>query len=572
MANTDDLPEPEPAPPPLGAGIDLADPNGPLAPYYASNAGMVLSLLLTLAGVLYAYQPLWNTDIWGHVAYGRWMAEHGIPAHEPLNPFTDKEQTFGPFSWLAQRGYYALVSVGQRLHPTHELHALQAGAELIRFVHWLAQVGTFVFLWLACRRQSGSTIASNVALGILLVSLPTMLGIQRPQAFGVFFFSIVMWLWSGSGRSWKANVFVVLLFLVWANIHGSFAIALVLMGVHWVGTTLPMLRRDGWRATAKNRTVQSTFAVVTACFLVTFVNPRGPLLYVDMMNLGKHPNIQSITEWRMLEMEQTGAWIVSIGSVLFVVACMLIARRFVLVEVLMLLVFAAWGFYQQRMLVWWFVLFPWVAVPSFRAVYAGFGFTLPTQPPELNFRKTFVAVGLGIVGFLFTPWIDLAQTRLIRPPQQAFADGTCWPLAMELNAPTERRGTYIPALDAALRRAYPEGRYTGTIFATETQADILLFTQPADRPVSMFSHAHAFPADYWTRCRGVKAGDPTWKDDLRAWKVNLIVAEPMFNIGLTRRLRNDPEWEIVFDEEGDEKVQDERGRKVIALRKSPILK
>ena len=69
-----DSAESEPIPT-LGAGINLADPNGPLAPYYASNAGMILALLLTLAGVIYAYQPLWNTDIWGHVAYGRAIAE-----------------------------------------------------------------------------------------------------------------------------------------------------------------------------------------------------------------------------------------------------------------------------------------------------------------------------------------------------------------------------------------------------------------------------------------------------------------------------------------------------------------
>jgi hypothetical protein len=142
---------------------------------------------------------------------------------------------------------------------------------------------------------------------------------------------------------------------------------------------------------------------------------------------------------------------------------------------------------------------------------------------------------------------------------------------MELNAVGDQRGKYLPPLADELRRHYPEGRYTGPIFATETQGDFLLFTQPADRPTAMFSHAHAFPVPYWKRCLEVKAGDPRWKATLREWKVNLIVAEPMFNSGLTNLLRTDPEWQIILDEEGNTKIRDERGRKVIALRKEPLL-
>ena len=49
----------------------------------------VLGLIVALGGlfVFLSHRPLWHTDLWGHLAYGRWMWEHGaLPATEPFMP------------------------------------------------------------------------------------------------------------------------------------------------------------------------------------------------------------------------------------------------------------------------------------------------------------------------------------------------------------------------------------------------------------------------------------------------------------------------------------------------------
>ncbi|GIS58273.1 MAG: hypothetical protein CM1200mP2_04980 [Planctomycetaceae bacterium] len=34
-------------------------------------------------GPALARRPLWHTDLWGHLAYGRWMIEHGGAPRAP---------------------------------------------------------------------------------------------------------------------------------------------------------------------------------------------------------------------------------------------------------------------------------------------------------------------------------------------------------------------------------------------------------------------------------------------------------------------------------------------------------
>src|SRR5690606_31301246 len=49
----------------------------------------VLVGVLGVAYILLSYLPLWHTDLWGHLAYGQWIAQHGrVPITEPLMPLS----------------------------------------------------------------------------------------------------------------------------------------------------------------------------------------------------------------------------------------------------------------------------------------------------------------------------------------------------------------------------------------------------------------------------------------------------------------------------------------------------
>ncbi|MBX3440094.1 MAG: hypothetical protein KF861_21570, partial [Planctomycetaceae bacterium] len=75
------------------------------------RAPRVLALWTAVIGLLYvvlSYQPLWHTDVWGHLSYGRWIWEQGrLPSSEPLMPLA-RGIPFVDTAWLTQVGGYAL--------------------------------------------------------------------------------------------------------------------------------------------------------------------------------------------------------------------------------------------------------------------------------------------------------------------------------------------------------------------------------------------------------------------------------------------------------------------------------
>src|SRR5262245_58034728 len=87
---------------PLGAGFDLANPNIPLARYYLRSSHVLAAVIVAVVALLYCQLLLWHSDIWGHLAFGRWMSEHRtLLEHEPSNPFVDRTAPFAHFEWLA---------------------------------------------------------------------------------------------------------------------------------------------------------------------------------------------------------------------------------------------------------------------------------------------------------------------------------------------------------------------------------------------------------------------------------------------------------------------------------------
>ena len=68
---------------PLGAGIDFADPNSRLAPWYLRPSHVVAAAVLAFLFCFMTYFPVWHTDLWAHLRFGETIAQTGhLPEHE----------------------------------------------------------------------------------------------------------------------------------------------------------------------------------------------------------------------------------------------------------------------------------------------------------------------------------------------------------------------------------------------------------------------------------------------------------------------------------------------------------
>lgn len=234
---------------------------------------------LCLSFLIADYLPLAGGRLWGDIAAGRWILDHGtVPGHDPLVSLVEGVPVV-PSRWLAQVGLAAVGSMGNDELFTH-LFAI------------LSVVGT-VLLVDAFRRFGGSfntALAAIVLVSLMSMCLPRLAG---ADLFGWFVLAIFLWIRAfderrrpeGSG-GWGALVATPVFFAAWANLHETFLIGIAWLAcrtlgeaVEWWSATTPASRRQ-----AAGRFHHALVLTELAC-VGTLFNPAGIDLLLDRCGL-----------------------------------------------------------------------------------------------------------------------------------------------------------------------------------------------------------------------------------------------------------------------------------------------
>jgi hypothetical protein len=563
---------------PLGAGIDFTDPHSPLAPLYLRGSHLVALLLLGLVFLLYNFVPLWHTDIWGHLKFGRWIVEHrALPAHEPFSPHADHQAPYLNFQWLSQSGLYLVYHLGEQFAGGDSIRRMEGGVEMLHAVHLLLALGCYLALLVAYRRVAGSLPLACVGFVLLLLLDPSLITLFRPQVLGVFLFACLLLALSRPVLSRAALFLVPVLMVLWANLHGSYAVGLVLLGSCLAGRLLAVtantLRAEG-RGKVLVRLRQDAAArrllltTVASIAVIGLLNPHGPWLFLYTLQFSRHPNISSLEEWKPLSFtREFGSHWTYLASLFVLIATHLISRRWPTPTAILLIAsFGAAPLLQRRMALWWMLLVPWLLLPLW-AQWADQPFWkrfhVQTTP---SFRKTLLAALFVVIAILWSAPFQWLLHRRPRPLDRSVTSATTWRLAEQLQA-GGTEGRWMPPLSRALKRYYPEGRYTGPILASESLGDYLFWALPPEWPMLIYTHLHLFPPDHWAECRTVLFAEPGWQEILDRHQVNLVVVEPESHAGLASALRQSPDWQVVLNETGSPAKRNPSLRLFVALRK-----
>ena len=531
---------------------------------FRMSTGTLLGVLLIAGISIYlSFYPLWHTDVWAHAKYGEWYATHRTtPDVEPLSPFTDKEVKFANVAWLSQVTYHFLHQCGATLAGGDAESQLRGGAEALRSFHLLLLLARFVILWLALRRFGGSSTWATLGVFLYLLAVGIGSAVQRPQAFGLFFFTAVIFALSTPTLSRRAMVWLPLMFLLWANLHGTFMAGLAMLGLHVIGRAIERGIFDP--------EVRKLAIVGILCVLATVVNPHGPFIYRELIAFSSHPNLQSMTEWFPMKFKATAGnhWPYLMSLLLLVFVRVLGGRKVGVAGWLVAIPFAIWPWLQARMLLWWWTVAVWLLARLGPGLADRFP-TLPSLPDRPPTRaNAWIAVAIIAIAIVILPPVRSLLPGVSSRIEDTVAADTPWQLALELKAAPADEGRWQPALREALRAHYPDGRFVGSIFASETQGDFLIWALPPEMPVLMFTHAHVFTVEHWEACRDVKAANPGWVEFLTRHRANLIVVEVDSHEELATALRADPEWLVVQDSSKNRAAAG--GRVMIALRKKPL--
>lgn len=217
----------------------------------------VVAALCILATVTY---PIYDPDLWQHLLVGRTLWEtHTIPQTQLWSWPTYGAPDVMP-SWLYRALLYPFWAVG--------------GVHGIFVWRWLTALGLAALGYLAARRMGARGLAPFVAL-VWCAVLFRMRSQARPETLVALFMAAHLWVLESrraaqrEGRSHSATWWLVPIALLWANVHISYYLGLVLTATYALDE---MVRaRKGDSAARPLQLVQ----VALACAAVSFLNPFG---------------------------------------------------------------------------------------------------------------------------------------------------------------------------------------------------------------------------------------------------------------------------------------------------------
>ncbi|MEP6960973.1 MAG: hypothetical protein ABI995_02785 [Acidobacteriota bacterium] len=229
-----------------------------------------------------------DPDLWWHLKLGETIwTTHQIPAIDQFS-FTAYGHPWIAHEWLSQVMMYGLYNT--------------AGYSGLLFELCVTSSAVVVLAYVLCGLWSGNWKVSLIGGIGALFFLTTSLAI-RPLLIGHLFLMVeLLLLYAGLVRGSRAILALPVLFVIWANCHGSFFFGFVPLFLALVFSTLKL---DGkrLRLRCERSAAIRGLVILGACLLAPFVNPVGPSLAfypIDVLFF-QPDNTANVQEWAALD-------------------------------------------------------------------------------------------------------------------------------------------------------------------------------------------------------------------------------------------------------------------------------
>lgn len=459
-----------------------------LTSQYFPNTSLAMLLAIVTLGLIFmftGFNRLNHTDLWGHLNFGHWMTAHGaLPAADPFAA----QPTDAPVlqaAWLSQwLGYHT-----QRL----------LGNEGLSLAHAVLVTLTAGILMLAAYRRGTPAIwAWAAGAAMVFLNLP-IVGTIRPQLFGQLGAALFLLACSELPARKHPLIWLPVVAMLWANLHGSILMGLAILGAYAVGVTWNLIQEHGKAALVlRDRRLIVVWSALLLALAGACVNPHGPALLARIVFFGEHAALSSIMEWRALTPSSLTGMLILASAGLTVLIFKTSPRKWELYEVLMLLAFGLATLPAIRMLAWWAVVWPWVVLPHAAAALKKVREPLHDKPTSM---RTVLAMG-----FVF-------MTAVVAPPSFSFVTGASRGEAQILSTETP-----LYVADEAVRR-----NLSGTIAAPMDWADYLIWKTDGRLKPLVYSHVHLTEEQTWKDYEALYRGHENWLDILHQHNLQFVL-------------------------------------------------
>ncbi|MGH2757923.1 MAG: hypothetical protein ACRDI3_09055 [Actinomycetota bacterium] len=411
-------------------------------------------------------------------------------------------------TWVNQQWFAQLVLAG----------TFQAWGFVGLLVLKTIMVGFLFSLVFSLCRASGASlrVASWVTLGAFGVAMTTLT--LRPQLFAMCLFALALRILQNRTDRPGVVWWLVPLTVLWANVHGSFVLVLLLLVVAKLQDRLNR---------AQSRITLPLFASV---LVATLLNPAGPWIWPYVIGLVTHPMMALVVEWQPPQVTSPTGFVFfcSVAAV-----GVLLARRPERVRwssLVPLAVFFGLALLSQRSVAWWAI----VAAPAV-AVIVG---RRSGQPGERRLLNT--------------------------------AMGGAFAFIVLMGMASQIRGSGVAALHDApggiTRYLRHDVEPSDRMFNPQRWGSWFELALP-EHKTFVDSRIEFFSESVWADYLGVVAGAPGWERVLQRWQINVVVVDHDTMHDARVALEKHPGWTIAYeDHDGSVFRRSRPGKKVLLKR------
>jgi hypothetical protein len=278
-----------------------------------SNRGIRRSLALPLGmlGIVVGAALCWRImittglsgDVWWQLATGQWMIAHHRLMTRDVFSYTVYGRT-----WITEEWGYALLLAGLvRWWGPVAFWILSAGVATLALVALTARL----------RRDGSGWTWTGILVLLVALSLAQFLR-DRPQTVSYLLFAVELWLLARARTRPRTLWVFPPLLMVWANLHGSFLLGLLVLLLEALWATVPVTwGRLTATAPLPRRSIWLAFV---GSLLLTLVNPHGTALIPYAYHVSSNPKIANyIGEWLSPNFHALSEMLVVAGPVVLTV-------------------------------------------------------------------------------------------------------------------------------------------------------------------------------------------------------------------------------------------------------------
>jgi hypothetical protein len=365
----------------------------------------------------------------------------------------------------------------------------------------------------------------------------------RPQAIGEVCWAALLCVAARPPWPKWGVVAAPLLVALWANLHGGFLLAFVLLGALLLSRAWDAmggrLRLSAALDDAEVRRLALTLALSLAA---TCLTPYGPRYLVEVIRFGRTPSLQLVVEWLPPVPLATFGSRALAASVLLVLATLRWSpRRFTPADVVLLVVFGLGAWFATRLIPFWMTVWPLVLAPHWRAILqrAGWDGYVADRHGTGRLRSWWPLLPAGACALalmLVSPtgnWLLGAA----RPDKDRLREETPVTVARDLSEPPSPGATPPP----------------WRVFCSAVWSDYLVWKLPAADQVYWYSHWHCYSPQRINDGNYLLAlhGPPhDWREIVNRYRFNAIALRNegdqggLFGYLLGQWGRPDSEWDV----------------------------